>query len=50
MAQKLGLLATLLTDRPLLVLDEPMSGLEPEARLGSSASWRPSARAAAPSS
>ena len=33
LAQKLGLLATLLTDRPLLLLDEPMSGLEPTARL-----------------
>ena len=32
MAQKLGILATLLTDRPLLVLDEPMSGLAPAAR------------------
>jgi ABC-2 type transport system ATP-binding protein len=31
-AQKLGLLATLLTDLPLLVLDEPMSGLDPDAR------------------
>ncbi len=34
MAQKLGLLATLLTERPLLILDEPMSGLDPKARLG----------------
>jgi ABC-2 type transport system ATP-binding protein len=33
MAQKLGLLAALLTNRPLLLLDEPMSGLEPKARL-----------------
>lgn len=32
MAQKLGLLAMLLTDRPLLILDEPMSGLAPKAR------------------
>ena len=32
MAQKLGLLAVLLTDQPLLVLDEPMSGLHPTAR------------------
>ena len=32
MAQKLGLLAMLLTDRPLLVLDEPLSGLTPDAR------------------
>jgi len=31
--QKLGLLALLLTDLPLLVLDEPMSGLDPRARL-----------------
>jgi ABC-2 type transport system ATP-binding protein len=33
MAQKLGILATLLTDRPLLLLDEPMSGLDPKGRL-----------------
>jgi ABC-2 type transport system ATP-binding protein len=33
MAQRLGLLALLATDRPLLVLDEPMSGLAPKARL-----------------
>jgi ABC-2 type transport system ATP-binding protein len=33
MAQKLGLLATLLTERPLLILDEPMSGLDPKARI-----------------
>lgn len=32
MAQKLGLLAMLLTERPLLVLDEPMSGLAPKSR------------------
>jgi len=32
MAQKLGVLATLLTERPLMILDEPMSGLEPKAR------------------
>jgi ABC-2 type transport system ATP-binding protein len=33
MAQKLGILATLLTERPLLILDEPMSGLDPKARI-----------------
>lgn len=32
MRQKLGLLATILTDCPLLILDEPMSGLDPKAR------------------
>lgn len=33
MAQKLGLLATFLTNCPLLILDEPMSGLDPRARI-----------------
>ncbi len=33
MRQKLGLMATLLTDCPLLILDEPMSGLDPKARV-----------------
>ena len=32
MRQKLGLMTTLLTGCPLLVLDEPMSGLDPLAR------------------
>ena len=32
MAQKLGLAACLLAAKPLLVLDEPMSGLDPKAR------------------
>ena len=32
MTQKLGLIACLLVLRPLLVLDEPMSGLDPKAR------------------
>lgn len=32
MAQKLGLLACLLSEKPLLVMDEPMSGLDPKAR------------------
>jgi ABC-2 type transport system ATP-binding protein len=33
MSQKLGLLGTFLTEAPLLVLDEPMSGLDPRARV-----------------
>lgn len=32
MRQKLGLMATLMTQCPLLILDEPMSGLDPLAR------------------
>lgn len=32
MRQKLGFLSVLLTRSPLLILDEPMSGLDPEAR------------------
>ncbi|RME34779.1 MAG: ABC transporter ATP-binding protein [Gammaproteobacteria bacterium] len=32
MAQKLGLAAVLLSNRPLLLLDEPMSGLDPRGR------------------
>jgi len=32
MRQKLGLMATLLTECPLVILDEPMSGLDPRAR------------------
>lgn len=33
MSQKLGLLATFMTGLPLLILDEPMSGLDPRARI-----------------
>lgn len=33
MAQKLGLLGAFLTESPLLILDEPMSGLDPRARV-----------------
>lgn len=33
MSQKLGLIGTLLAGAPLLVLDEPMSGLDPRARV-----------------
>ena len=33
MGQKLGLLSVLLADTPLLILDEPMSGLDPSARI-----------------
>lgn len=33
MAQKLGLAACLLAGKPLLVFDEPMSGLDPKARV-----------------
>jgi ABC-2 type transport system ATP-binding protein len=32
MSQKLGLAACLLSDKPMLVLDEPMSGLDPRTR------------------
>jgi ABC-2 type transport system ATP-binding protein len=32
MAQKLGLLGCFLSEKPLLVLDEPMAGLDPKAR------------------
>jgi ABC-2 type transport system ATP-binding protein len=32
MGQKVGLIATFLSNRPLLILDEPMSGLDPQAR------------------
>ncbi len=33
MVQKLGLLAAFMTDVPLLLLDEPMSGLDPRSRI-----------------
>lgn len=33
MTQKLGLISALLIDAPLLILDEPMSGLDPRARI-----------------
>jgi len=33
MGQKLGLVGTMLTGLPLLILDEPMSGLDPKARI-----------------
>lgn len=33
MGQKLGLIATFMTEAPLLILDEPMSGLDPDARM-----------------
>ncbi len=33
MGQKLGLISALLSEAPLLVLDEPMSGLDPKARI-----------------
>jgi ABC-2 type transport system ATP-binding protein len=33
MGQKLGLVGTLLTKAPLMILDEPMSGLDPRARV-----------------
>ena len=33
MGQKLGLLSVFLTNAPLLILDEPMSGLDPRARI-----------------
>jgi ABC-2 type transport system ATP-binding protein len=32
MTQKIGLMACLMSDAPLVVLDEPMSGLDPQAR------------------
>lgn len=33
MGQKVGLIATLLSEAPLLILDEPMSGLDPKSRI-----------------
>jgi ABC-2 type transport system ATP-binding protein len=43
--QKLGLLGALLPARPLLVLDEPMSGLDPEARAALKSALRAEAEA-----
>jgi len=34
MTQKIGLMAVFLSGKPLLILDEPMSGLDPLARIG----------------
>ncbi len=34
MTQKIGLMAVFLSDKPLLILDEPLSGLDPLARIG----------------
>ena len=33
MGQKLGLLGACMTNQPLMILDEPMSGLDPKARI-----------------
>lgn len=33
MGQKIGLIGAFLSERPLLILDEPMSGLDPKARI-----------------
>ncbi len=34
MGQKMGLISCFLSEAPLLILDEPMSGLDPKARIG----------------